>query len=278
MENSIFRSEGTSVPIESEFQTMHPLLSWRSVLAGLLIAFFCMAGLIGLGMAFGGIGMDQDTSAKSVGIFSGVWFVASVLISIFFGSYFAARVSKFKTGRIGSAQGLVIAALFLGFFFYQIISAIGFAGQATGSIIAKTTGIAGSGVEKMANNPQVGSVIENALGDLNLRSEPKQVASEVATRLIRGDGEGAKNYLARQAGITPGEADQRIAQLKLQVDESINKIKAATATALESTGWTIFLLVILGALASVLGGSLGSVINFRKPLAKRDFIGQEVQV
>lgn len=278
MENSIFRSEGTSVPIESEFQTMHPLLSWRSVLAGLLIAFFCMAGLIGLGMAFGGIGMDQDTSAKSVGIFSGVWFVASVLISIFFGSYFAARVSKFKTGRIGSAQGLVIAALFLGFFFYQIISAIGFAGQATGSIIAKTTGVAGSGVEKMANNPQVGSVIENALGDLNLRSEPKQVASEVATRLIRGDGEGAKNYLARQAGITPGEADQRIAQLKLQVDESINKIKAATATALESTGWTIFLLVILGALASVLGGSLGSVINFRKPLAKRDFIGQEVQV
>ena len=278
MENSIFRREGTSVPIESEFQTMHPLLSWRSVLAGLLIAFFCMAGLIGLGMAFGGIGMDQDTSAKSVGIFSGVWFVASVLISIFFGSYFAARVSKFKTGRIGSAQGLVIAALFLGFFFYQIISAIGFAGQATGSIIAKTTGVAGSGVEKMANNPQVGSVIENALGDLNLRSEPKQVASEVATRLIRGDGEGAKNYLARQAGITPGEADQRIAQLRLQVDESINKIKAATATALESTGWTIFLLVILGALASVLGGSLGSVINFRKPLAKRDFIGQEVQV
>ena len=172
----------------------------------------------------------------------------------------------------------MIAALFLGFFFYQIISAIGFAGQATGSIIAKTTGVAGSGVEKMANNPQVGSVIENALGDLNLRSEPKQVASEVATRLIRGDGEGAKNYLARQAGITPGEADQRIAQLRLQVDESINKIKAATATALESTGWTIFLLVILGALASVLGGSLGSVINFRKPLAKRDFIGQEVQV
>jgi len=269
----------TEYVLEDDVATMHPLISWRSVVAGLLISFFTMIGLMGLGMAFGGINMNEDTSAQSAGIFTGVWFLASALISIFVGSYFAARVSKFQTGRIGSAQGLVIAALFLGFFLYQTVSGIISAGGAAGSLIGKGASVIGSGVSEAAQRPavvnRVNQFAENAIGDLNLRSDPGVVAQGVATRIIAGNTEGAKNYLALQSGITPDEADARIAQLKTEADKAIGDAKAAAGDALQATGWSLFLLVILGALSSVLGGALGSVANFRNPLSREQFTARQ---
>jgi hypothetical protein len=272
-----------SNPVEIESNNMHALISWRSIAAGLLIAMFTMTGLLGLGLAFGGIGLDEETSAKSAGIFTGVWFLVSALISLFSGSYFAARVSKFRMGRIGSAQGLVIASLFLGFFLYQTVSAIGTAGSAAGKIIGKSGSALTRGVQQAAGSPAVSNTVSNitedALGDLNLRSEPRVVAQGVGTRLISGNTEGAKNYLARQAGITPDQADARIAQLKTQVDQVITNAKQGTAVALKSTGWSLFLLVLLGSLSATAGGALGSVANFRKPLIREreDYIGRSQQ-
>lgn len=261
--------------LEDDHATMHPLISWRSVVAGLLISFFMMIGLLGLGMAFGGINMNEDTSAQSAGIFTGVWFLVSALISIFGGSYFAARVSKFQMGRVGSAQGLVIASLFLGFFLYQTLGAVISMGGAAGSIIGRGAGAIGGGVSRAAEDPAVmntiGQYAEDALGDMNLRSEPGVVAQGVASRLIRGNTDGAKNYLATQAGITPEEADARIVQLKTRADKVMGDAKAGAGDALEATGWSLFLLVILGALSSVLGGALGSVANLRKPLSREQF-------
>ncbi|MBA2403634.1 MAG: hypothetical protein H0V66_02600 [Bdellovibrionales bacterium] len=262
--------------LDSEYQSMHPLLSWRSVVAGLVIAGFFMIGLMGLGMAFGGIGMEDGTSAKSAGLFSGIWFLASALISLFVGSYFAARISKFQSGRVGSAQGLVIAALFLGMFLYQTISAIGGIGSLTGSLLGKTAGMVGTGVEKMSDSPMVKNMVEDNMGDLNLRSDPQDVATGIAGRVIRGDTEGAKNYLAREAGIPPEEADRRIAAAKTKIDQSLDQARNVAATGLKSAGWSLFLLVVLGGISGVLGGSLGSVANFKKPLANREFREQRV--
>jgi hypothetical protein len=261
--------------LESDIATMHPLISWRSVVAGLLIAFFTMLGLLGLGMAFGGIGLDADTSARSAGIFTGVWFLVSALLSLFVGSYFAARVSKFQTGRIGSAQGLVIAALFLGAFLYQTVATIGAAGSSIGGLIGKGAGAAAQGVQRAAQNPAVQNTVTNlseeALGDLNLRSDPQTVATGVGTRLLRGDVNGAKNYLALQAGISPAEADARIAQLQGRVSATVEEAKEGAASALKSFGWSLFLLVVLGGLSAVGGGALGSVTNFRKPLSREQY-------
>lgn len=265
--------------LENDVATMHPLISWRSVVAGLLIAFFIMTGLLGLGLAFGGINLSEDTTASSAGIFTGIWFLVSALISLFVGSYFAARVSKFQTGRIGSAQGLLIAALFLGFFLYQTVATIGSIGSAAGSIIGKTVSVAGQGVargtEVVNQNPaiagKISNMAENALGDLNLRSDPKTVATGLVNRLISGDAEGAKNYLAAQAGISPADADNRIAQIRVQVDQAVGDAKMAAGDAMKATGWSLFLLVILGALSAVGGGALGSVANFRNPLSREQY-------
>ncbi len=264
----------STAPLETEHLNSHALISYRAIVAGLLVTLFAMMGLVGLGLAIGGISLDPDTSAKSAGLFSGIWFVASSIISLFAGSYFAARISKFRTSRLGSAQGLVIAALFLGLVLWQTMAAIGAAGNAIGSILGKTGEVAAIGAQKASNSPTVSNTISNitesALGDLNLKSDPTTVAQGLGTRLVRGDTEGAKRYLAFQSGMTVAEADQRIATMRADVDKAVNDAKEAAATALKSTGWTLFGLVVLGALSAVGGGAVGSMANFRKPLIIED--------
>lgn len=266
-------------PLESDMATMHPLLSWRSVVAGLLIALFTMTGLIGLGMAFGGIGMDEETSLRGAGIFTGVWFIVSALLSLFVGSYFAARVSKFQNGRIGSAQGLVIAALFLGFFLYQTVMAIGNAGQAAGSMVSGAAGALSAGVQRAAQNPTItnaaGNLAEDALGGLDLKSDPQTVATGLASRLVQGNTDSARNYLIAQSNLTQAEADTRINQLQTQTTQALDRAREAAATGLKSTGWSLFLLVLLGALSAVAGGALGSVANFRNPLSREQLRTQQ---
>src|SRR5690606_4168217 len=137
--------------LEVETINSHALISWRSIVAGLLIAMFVMTGLLGLVLAFGGIGLDEDTSAKSAGIFTGAWFIGSALISLFAVCYFAARISKFRMGRNGSAHGLVIATLFLGFFLYQTVAMVANAGSLAGSFLSKSGSVLAKGAEKASN-------------------------------------------------------------------------------------------------------------------------------
>jgi len=262
-------------PFDLDDSASHPLISWRSVVAGFFISLFFMMGFFGLGMAFGGIGMYDGTTAANAGIFSGVWFFASALISLFVGSYFAARISKFQSGRVGSAQGLVIAALFLGMFIYQIIGAIGGVGRMTGSLIGKTVGIVGISTEKLSESPLIRNVVQDSIGDLNFKNSPEYVVSGVASRLIRGNTEGAKTFLAQEAGVSVTEADQRIASSRDRVEKAMVSTREGAATALKTAGWSLFFLVFLGAISSVLGGSLGSVVNFKKPLARKAVLKEQ---
>lgn len=258
-----------STPLESEMTAFHPLVSWRSIIGGLLVTLLSQTILISLGMAVGGISLDVGgTSAASAGVFTGIWFLISSLISLFAGSYFAARISKFHTNRIGSAQGLVIAALFFGFFLWQTVATIGWVGRTAGQAIGGSAQMIGTGLNQASQNPLVGEVVEDALGDLNLRSPPQVVISGVASRLIRGNSEGAKNYLARQAGISPAEADRRIAQLQTQVNQVLTQASEGAIKALQALGWSLFATLLLGTAAAVSGGALGSRANLRKPLTR----------
>src|SRR5690606_24212331 len=183
-----------------------------------------------------------------------------------------ARVSKFRMGRIGSAQGIVIATLFLGFIMLQVFGAIGTIGSVAGNVLGQSGSAIAEGAQRLAQSPNVRTAITNlsnrALGDLNLKSAPSDVAKGIGDRLIAGDVEGAQTYLSRESGITPAEANARIAQAKVQIDQAVDEAKITTGNALKSAGWTLFLLVVLGGGFGALGGGLGSVANFRRPLIK----------
>lgn len=262
------RNTSSSHPLESDFAHMHPLVSWRSILAGLLVSFLSLATLLSLGMAFGGIGLDDGTSAQRAGVFSGVWFLVASIVSLAIGSYFAARVSKLHTNRLGAAQGVVIASLFFGVFLWQSLSAIGWVGQAAGSAVSGAATMVAAGAEQAAGSQMVRNIVEDAIGDLNLRSEPQIVISGVASRLLQGNADSAQAYLARQTGISQAEAQTRITQLQTQLTQSLAQVRQSTAQVLQATGWSLFATLLLGVAAAISGGALGSRANYRKPLSR----------
>jgi hypothetical protein len=254
--------------IEQELQSLHPLVSWRSTVAGLLVSSFALIGFLGLGMAFGGITMDEETTLRSIGLYTGTWFLISSCLSIFLGSYFAARVSRFKAPRVGAAQGIVIASLFMVFFLFEVILAVGGAGTLTGNLISKTSSMINSPIDRVIGIPAIREQVENVVGDLNLKSDPNLVTAGIAARLIRGNEDSAINYLANQAEISTLEASERISGLRNKINSITQSAKLGAAVALKSTGWSIFFMTLLSASFAVLGGFLGSVSNRRVPLAR----------
>lgn len=284
MENIFKRSTYSSAnpPVETETIRAHPLISWRSTIGGLLISLLAMGILLSLGLAFGGgryVDASVNATPRDLGVFSSVWFLISAVISVLIGSYFAARVSKYHLGRIGAAQGAVIASLFFGFFLYQTVLAISGTGRMVSALASEAASAAQAGVSQaMVPDSALNNAIEDALGDLNLRNEPGIVFSGVASRLIAGDTNGAKNYLARQAGVSPQVVDARINQLQAQINQAMTQARQQAAKALQATGWALFLMLTLGTIAATAGGALGALANVRRPLARDVFAGERTEV
>ena len=245
-------------------------ISWRAVFAGMFIALLSYLILTSLGLAIGGGALqgiiEQREGAGPIGIGSGIWLVVSTLVSLFIGGYAAGRVGGLIQTRIGSVQGAVIAALFFAVMFSQLGSVIGGLGRGLGS----TVGAVKDSVTDLSKNPRVQSVVEDSLGGLELQSPPEVVAQGLASRLVRGDTTGARNYLARQAGVSPAEADAKIGGLMNNFQNTLRDIGTTTAKVLSVLGWTLFGSLLLGTLASMTGGGIGVRRNLREPISHRD--------
>ena len=254
----------------------HALLSWRSVLAGLLVAFLTYIVLMSLGAGIGannlvGVINNADKEAgNGLAVGAGIWVLISAFISRGVGSYFAARLSHFVTARVGWAQGIVIAALFFGALIMETTTTIGAIGGGIGSL----AGAIGNKTGDLLKNPEVQSTVERGLGGLNLRNDPDIVAQGVAVRLMRGDEESARNYFAYQANMTRPEADARFEQLKNDFNAKAKDAGVAAAKGVSAAGWGLFITLVLGTFFAGLGGSLGSRANLRKPLTDEDYAGQ----
>ncbi len=246
----------TSNVVSQNFKFL-PLLSWRSAIAGLAISLLTYFAFLALAVAFGGIGLADQTSPQTAGTFAAVFLLIATVLSVFAGSYFSVRLARINAEAVGSSQGLLVGSLFMLFLIFQTLALVGTLGQLTGSAL----GMAGSGLASTAQNPMVQDVISDSIAGLNLQSEPQAVVSGVASRLLRGDQESAKNYLAREAGITSDQADQRIAAAQTQITQGLNEVREASASALKAAGWSSFLLIVLGAISSVLGGYVAARRN-----------------
>lgn len=235
------------------------LVCWKSILAGLVLALVTFIGIMALGVAFGGIAIsDSGTTAKKVLSYTAGFVVIATLLGAFVGSYYSARVSKIRVDMQGCMQGLVVGSLLILLVLCQSMSAIGTFGQATAQVFGSTVA---TGAVAAGHNAMTSELVEDQLSDLKLKSNPEIVVKGVVSRLVRQDVESAKNYLAYQAGLTPGEADQKIATAKAKVDEALSKAREAASDTMKATGWTLFVLIVLGLIASVLGGLVGAKCN-----------------
>lgn len=244
----------------------HCLISWRSVFAGLIVTMITYITLIVLGIGVGGtsasnlIQDSRDASGLATG--AAVWIGISVLLSLTLGSYFAARISTFITGRIGAAHGLVISAIFFAFMIYGAGQTIGFAGEGLGNLI----GLTRINSNTFVNNSTIQNIVEKALGGATLKSDPSTVSKEVINRLLQGNTESAKNYLSYQTGLSTAEIDTRFNRMEAEFKAALQTTGIKTANAVSSAAWTIFWIMLLGLVAAAFAGAGGTRTNYNEPL------------
>jgi hypothetical protein len=234
-------------------------ISWKAIFAGTFISVLAYLILATLGLAIGGsslgIIIQNGLNAGGLGVGTGIWLAFSALVSLFFGSFAASRSSRDIFRPQGAIQGLVIASLFFLFLFSQVGGAVAVLGRGLGG----TVGLLGGAVGDLADNPEVRDTVENALGSQGkLRAPMRVVASGLASRLLRGDTKGARDYLALQTGVTPAEADQRIVQIQRDLTRKLKGLGTTTAKAISVTGWSLFSLLVLGSIFAALGGRAGA--------------------
>ena len=242
--------------------THRHLVCWRSVVAGFFIFTMAFTGIISLAVAFGGIGLSDGSTLENATVFSVVTFMTAVVLSVFAGSYFSVRVARFQSHTVGAAQGLVVAALSIGAAIWLALATVG----TVGKVIGQITGVAAQQVALDALNPVVLDLIEDNIGTTKMKGDTGFVVVGLARRLIRSDTEGARNFLLRNSNLTFTEAEARIGVLNQRMYEFLNAARDASAKALMGSGWSLFLMVALSAMAAALGGLLGSVINIRQTL------------
>jgi hypothetical protein len=247
--------------------TRETLLCWKSVLGGVFISILGYMILTFLGTGIGGsvasTAISSGDFGSGIGTGAALWIGISAAISLYLGSYFAVRTSRFVTNRIGAAHGFVVSALFF-------ILMIWGAGNVLGSLtigFGEMIGSFGRGVARVSANPAVQDTIERALNSSKtLRDNPDVVIQGLATRLLQGDAESTKSYFAYETGLSPSEVDTTVASLKNDFDQTVKNLGEKAANTVADTGWSLFGILVVGTLAAMLGARLGAHANGERPL------------
>jgi hypothetical protein len=210
--------------------------------------------------------IENESSGNGIGISAGLWMGISAAISLFLGSYFAVRISKNVTYKVGAAHGFVVASAF-----FIILTVL--AGNAIGALssgIGRLASGLGAGAASISSNTRVQDTVNQAIGNGNLKSDPKVVAEGIAVRLLKGDVESAKSYYAYQAGITKAEASAKINQMQAEFEATAREVGETAARAVAQTGVSLFIMFVIGLVSALFGGRLAAHENVERPLTEND--------
>jgi hypothetical protein len=246
----------------------HNFVCWKSVIAGLLISIMSYLLLSALGAGIGGLTavhlINNEENGTGLATAAGLWMGISAVISLFLGSYFALRISKFVTNRVGAAHAFLIASLFFILMAWGLGSVVGGASRGVGHLLGNLS----TNSTILANSPSVQDTINQAIGSHSLKSSPSEVAKELSVRLIKGDSESAKRYYAYQTGLSDAEANTKVEQMKNDFEAALRQAGEVAAKAMAAAGWTLFVIFLLGLIAAVLGGRLGAHANLERPIVR----------
>jgi len=149
-------------------------ISWAAVFAGLIIAIFIQLALTLLGLAIGLGTIDatnRNTPGTGLAIGSGIWYVVSLLISLFLGGWVAGRLAKDKHTSESVIHGLLVCGLLFILTFYLLGSAVGSIIGGAGSIVGKTISTAAPSIKD--------AVQDHYSGNNNLSNDSAKVVDKV---------------------------------------------------------------------------------------------------
>jgi hypothetical protein len=238
----------------------------------------------------------RDTpSASSFGIGAAIWVLVSNLIGLAIGGYTAARLSGTSDNTDGTLHGLavwgttfLISAVLLGNLVSGIAStATAGASNLLGGVARGAGSLASTAGEQVANRTSTGTLqsatqglvdrVQGALGGSGgnpaamTSDQRKAEMGTLATRrvtdgqLSQQDRERLNQLVAAEYGISPQDAQQRVQQAEQQAaqatqraEETARRAADAAASGASVAGFSIFGIMLLGAIASVIGARRGT--------------------
>jgi polyhydroxyalkanoate synthesis regulator phasin len=264
-------------------------ISWGAVLAGaaMVIAVHVMLSLLGFGVGMSTVEpvAGETPQASSIGIGAGVWWLVSNLIALVIGGYVAARLSGIPVRGDGIIHGVLTWAVTLLITLYLLTTGVGSmiggafnvvgntisgVGQSVAEAVPEVADAAGISPEQIQE--QVEQLLRpeqpGALSPEQARSELVDALRQMATgseQEATQAQERAATIIAQQAGISPEQANQRLDQLKTEIQqrtdqaaEQATEAADTAASAASSASIWAFVALVLGACAAAVGGAVGT--------------------
>jgi hypothetical protein len=265
----------------------HRRVSWAAIFGGviLVVAIQLLLSLLGAGVGLGTVDTNAGSTpaASSLGIGAGIWWVVSSCIALLVGGYVAAWLAGIETRFDGVLHGLVTWGIASLLTFWLLTSAIGGIIGGGFSALGTVASAAGSGVSQMAKplaqaagvspdkiQQQAQAYLQPTNPDPATMS-PQDAQKEIATNLATYAGGGADapaakerviTIMAAQMKVSHDEAAKRFddtqAKLKQARDQALQTAKDAadaSAAAASKTSFAAFGVLLLGLIASGIGGS-----------------------
>lgn len=277
-------------------------IRWGAVIAGLMFTYaigwllYLLGSALGLSVAGA---TDLDAVGKGFALSAAVWIIITSILAYFLGSLFASRLSGSVDPGTGMLHGLAlwsVATALMVVLGFTGLANIFQAGQAVlkGGVTAAGAGAAGAAKsDATAGSPATSALqaelktrLSEALSSTagNVRMTPEEARSaidkldaaalaRVASQLVAGDTEEAKNTLIINTGLTRDQVDSAMEGLAAEMDQYAEEAKRqADAVAGYSAAalWVIFIGSAVALLVSVIGGRMGTQM-FRRRLAKEGY-------
>lgn len=275
---------------------VHRRVSWGAVFAGVAItlALQILLSMLGLGVGFTTIDPSQaggTPEASSLGTGAGIWWTVSYMIALAVGGYVAARLAGVAMRGDGILHGLVTWAFALLVSAWLVTTAVGNVLGSTANMLGSVASGIGSTVSQTVQQAAPEALQASGLTPEELRNEaeqllrpegepqsPENARTELATlvgRMATGDQAAADQardraiqIVAQQAGIPEDQARQRVQELEQTVRQAGQQVQQTATNAAEATTDTLAQTGIWGTVALVLGaiaGMIGGAVGTRRP-------------
>ena len=258
-------------------------MSWGSVLAGAVVAGASVILLSLLGVAFGagGLRFTQTTASDMAGygLGAGIWTAISLILSMAFGGYVAARMSGTHSHLDAEMHGITVwavAILLMTVLLAQAVGAIlGTAASTAGAAASGAISSAGSLASGVAQQISPQGLTDQLEQSLTSSGDPTQmtraqITSEIAAlagrRVINGsltdqERDRLATLVAAQAGVSKEEAARRVARMEqdavaalAQTEQQARKAAEAAARGAAVGAKALFSGLLLS-LAAAMGGA-----------------------
>lgn len=276
-----------------EAEEIHGRLRWSAIIGGTAAALGVGVLLYTLGLALGltSVDVDDPSSLKTSGIFTGVWGLVAPLAALFIGGLVASRAATVATRGAGIMHGLVVWALTTLMGVWLIVNVVAATVGGAASAVRSVGSVGGAALGQVAQGAGgVGTLAQglgvswnDAIAPVNRRlqaqGKPAITAQQVedaakdvvqtAVREGRLDRGILTSAIADKTALSRADAEEIAASIESQLrgvsdraqrslGNAAQSVQSTALTAVDRTGkafWGVFGALLAGLLAA-LGGAL----------------------